>query len=256
MFVPVDYIVHLEAEPVAQDVDGRILERLLADGVRCRAPVSGTVYGTLLNDRAALDAMGDLVNAAPYKAPPKAPVLYVKPRNTLVGHGASVVVPDDEAGVQVGGSLGIVIGRTACRVSVDDALSYVSGYTTVADLCVPHASVYRPAVRYRARDGSCVIGPAVIARRHVSNPDDLRIVVQVGGREPFVASTASSIRSVAQLIADVTDFMTLAPDDVLTLGVPHGSPIVRSGEVVSVSIDGMVPVQFSTVAPGKAGDEQ
>ena len=256
LFAPVDYMIQPESEPLARDVDAQTLARLLAGGAKCRAPVSGTVYGTLLNDRAALDALGDLVNAAPYKAPPKAPVLYVKPRNTLVGHGAVVAIPDVEEGVQVGGSLGIVIGRTACGVSVDEALSFVAGYTTVADLCVPHASVYRPSVRFRARDGFCVIGPAVVARQHVPNPGALRIVVQVEGSEPFVASTATSIRSAAALIADVTDFMTLAPGDVLTLGVPHGSPIVRAGQTVSVSIDGWAPLQFSTAAIGSAGGGQ
>jgi 5-oxopent-3-ene-1,2,5-tricarboxylate decarboxylase/2-hydroxyhepta-2,4-diene-1,7-dioate isomerase len=252
MFALDDHRIHLAAEPLARDVDARTVSALLASGTACRPPVDGTVYGTLLNDRAALDALGDAVNAAPYKAAPKAPVLYVKPRNTFAGHRASVVVPDDEQGVQVGGSLGVVIGRTACRVSVESAFSYVAGYTIVADLCVPHESVYRPSVRFRARDGFCVIGPAVVARRHVANPDALRVAISIEGKEPFIANTSTSIRNVARLIADVTDFMTLAPGDVLTFGVPHGAPIAHVGDEISIAIGDWPPLCFSMTA--KEGD--
>jgi 5-oxopent-3-ene-1,2,5-tricarboxylate decarboxylase / 2-hydroxyhepta-2,4-diene-1,7-dioate isomerase len=248
MFVLADHRIQLEQEPLARDVDARTVSALLAGGAACRPPVRGSIYGTLLNDRAALDALGDAVNAAPYKAPPKAPVLYVKPRNTFAGHRASIVVPNDEEGVQVGGSLGIVIGRTACRVSVDNALEHVAGYTIVADLCVPHEIVYRPSVRFRARDGFCVTGPAVVARRHVSDPDALPIAIRIEGKATFEASTATSIRNVARLLADVTDFMTLAPGDVLTLGVPHGAPIAHVGDEISIAIGDMPPLSFSMKA--------
>jgi 5-oxopent-3-ene-1,2,5-tricarboxylate decarboxylase / 2-hydroxyhepta-2,4-diene-1,7-dioate isomerase len=252
MYVLADHRIHLEAEPLARDVDAREAGALLARGARCRPPVGGAVYGTLLNDRAALEALGDAVNAAPYKAPPRAPVLYVKPRNTFAGHGAQVVVPDDEAGVQIGGSLGIVIGRTACRVSAEDALAFVAGYTIVADLCVPHASVYRPSVRFRARDGFCVIGPAVVARRHVDHADALGIAINIEGKETFRANTSASIRNVARLLADVTDFMTLAPGDVITLGVPHGAPVAHAGDTIHVEIDGLPPLGFSMTTNGGA----
>src|SRR5262245_61559908 len=65
-------------------------------------PVQGTVYGTLLNHADALAALGDRVHVAPYKAPPRAPILYIKPRNTLVGHRQAVVVPRDTPEVEIG----------------------------------------------------------------------------------------------------------------------------------------------------------
>lgn len=252
MFVLADHRIHLEGQALARDVGAREAGALLASGVRCRPPVDGTVYGTLLNDRAALEALGDAVNAAPYKAPPKAPVLYVKPRNTHAGHGAQIVVPENEAGVQIGGSLGIVIGRTACRVGIDEALDFVAGYTIVADLCVPHASVYRPSVRFRACDGFCVIGPAVVVREQMDNADASNITISISGKETFRANTSTSIRSVARLLADVTDFMTLSPGDVITLGVPHEAPIAHAGDTVRVEIDGLPSLDFSMVATGGA----
>lgn len=255
MFSVADHLLHVEGEALPRDVDATAVRALLATGVRCRAPVSGAVYGTLLNDRAALEALGDAVNAPPYKAPPRAPILYLKPRNTLAGHAAQVVVPGDE-GVQVGASLGIVIGRTATRVAVKDAFDYVAGYTLVADLSVPHASVYRPSVRFRARDNFCVIGPAVLARRHVADPDRLAIAVNVAGGPAFTANTATCVRGVAQLLADVTDFMTLPAGDVITLGVPHGAPVVHAGERATLAIGDWAPLAIDFVAPAQSQQAQ
>ena len=249
MFVLADHLLHPEGDALPRDVDAHTAAALLARGIACRAPVSGAVYGTLLNDPATLKALGDALHEAPYKAPPNAPVLYLKPRNTLAGHRARVVVPDDAEGVQVGASLGIVIGRTATRVSVARAFDHVAGYTAVADLSVPHGSVYRPSVRFRARDGFCVMGPAVIAARHVTTPDALPITVNIPGQAAFTASTGSTVRNVAQLIADVTDFMTLSAGDVLTLGVPHDSPVAHAGDEAVISIGAWPPLNVSfTVA--------
>ncbi|CAB3666050.1 Homoprotocatechuate catabolism bifunctional isomerase/decarboxylase [Paraburkholderia sediminicola] len=256
MFALADHLLHPEGDALPRDVDAHTVAALLARGIACRAPVSGAVYGTLLNDRAALAALGETVHAAPYKTPPKAPILYLKPRNTFAGHRARVVVPDDALGVEVGASLGIVIGRTATRVSADQALDYVAGYTLVADLSVPHASVYRPSVRFRARDGFCVIGPAVVAARHIAAPDNLAITVSLPEREVFTASTASSVRNVAQLLADVTDFMTLSAGDVITLGVPHGSPVAHIGDTATLSIGGLPSLEVSFVGAAEQDGEQ
>ncbi|WP_025599943.1 fumarylacetoacetate hydrolase family protein [Burkholderia sp. WSM2230] len=256
MFALADYLLHPEGDALPRDVDAHTAAALLARGMACRPPVSGSVYGTLLNDRAAIAALGDAMHAAPYKAPPKAPVLYLKPRNTLAGHRAKVVVPDDSVGVEVGVSLGIVIGRTATRVCAERSLDYIAGYTVVADLSVPHASVYRPSVRFRARDGFCVIGPAVVAARHVANPDELAIAVSLNGRHAFAASTASSVRKAAVLLADVTEFMTLARGDVITTGVPHGSPIAHIGDEATLSIGGLPPLRVSFVGATQLDGEQ
>ncbi|HYS68118.1 MAG TPA: fumarylacetoacetate hydrolase family protein [Paraburkholderia sp.] len=256
MFALADHLLHPESEALPRDVDAQTVAALLTRGLACRAPVCGAVYGTLLNDRAALDALGDAMHAPPYKAPPKAPVLYLKPRNTLAGHRARVLVPDDALGVEVGASLGIVIGRTATRLSAERAFDYIAGYTLVADLSVPHASVYRPSVRFRARDGFCVIGPALVAARHVAAPDDLEIKVSLNGRDTFTASTASSVRNVAQLLADVTDFMTLSAGDVITLGVPRGSPVAHIGETATLSIGRLPPLEVSFIGTQEQAGEQ
>ena len=213
---------------------------------------SGTVYGTLLNDRDALAALGAAVHEAPYKAPPKSVVLYLKPRNTVAGPGDEVTVPADAPELEVGASVGLVIGRTACRLREVDALEHLAGYVIVADIGVPHSSFYRPQVRFKARDGTCPIGPRVVAPAAIGDIGRLGIRVYVDGRLAQQASTAGWIRPAARLLSDVTDFMTLRPGDVLMTGVPHGAPRVRAGQRVAIEIDGLGRLENRFVAEPEA----
>ena len=93
--------------------------------------LSGVVYGTLMNHAPALAALGAAASEAPYKAPPQAPVLYIKPRNTLAVEGAAVEVPVGVPELEVGAALGLVIGQTACRLTRENALAHLAGYTVV-----------------------------------------------------------------------------------------------------------------------------
>ena len=199
-------------------------------------PVGGTVYGTLLNHREALTALGDQVNAAPYKAPPKAPILYIKPRNTWAQSGDAVVVPSDAHELQMGATLGLVIGRTACKVTAANALDHVAGYVVVNDISVPHDSFYRPSMRFKCRDGSCPMG-AYVPRDAVANPDALAVTVAIDGVVVQHTDTGGRVRSVAQLLADVTEFMTLNPGDILSIGVAAHAPLAHAGQRVIITIE-------------------
>jgi 5-oxopent-3-ene-1,2,5-tricarboxylate decarboxylase / 2-hydroxyhepta-2,4-diene-1,7-dioate isomerase len=201
------------------------------------APVSGTIYGTLLNYKGSLAALGAEVNEAPYKEPPKAPILYIKPVNTIIGYGMSIPLPIGVPELEVGAALGVVIGRNASRVKEDEAMEYVAGYTVVNDISVPHKSVYRPAISQKSRDGFCPVGPWVIERDAVANPDALGIRVFVNGELRQENTTENLIRSVSHLIADISDFMTLSVGDMLLVGVPENAPIVQVGDRIRIEID-------------------
>ena len=209
----------------------------------------GSVYGTLLNHHDALTALGNTVNEPPYKAAPKAPILYIKPRNTWLEAGEAIVVPAGVAELEIGATLGLVIGRPACRVSASNALSCLAGYVIVNDVSVPHASYYRPSLRFKARDTFCPIGPFV-ARDAIGSPDALAIVVSIDGETVQRASTAGLIRSAARLIAEVSEFMTLSPGDVLSVGVAAGAPRARAGQRVSIAIDGLGRLDNPLIAEG------
>ena len=201
-------------------------------------PSGGTVYGTLLNHREALVALGDQVNSAPYKAPPKAPILYIKPRNTWAKSGDAVPVPSDAHELQMGAALGLVIGRTACKVSVTNALDYVAGYVVLNDISVPHESFYRPSMRFKCRDGFCPMG-AYVSRDAVNHPDALAVTVAIDGVVVQHTDTGGRVRPVAQLLADVTEFMTLNPGDILSIGVAANAPLAQAGQRVTITIAGV-----------------
>ena len=201
--------------------------------------LSGTVYGALFNHRSVLAALGLAVNQPPYGAPPKAPVLFVKPPNTLAVSGSVVRIPPATPELEIGAAVGVVIGRTACRVSESSALDFVAGYLIVADVSIPHSSYHRPAVRFKARDGFCPLGPQVTARAAAPKTDALTIRTHVDGVLVQSASTADLIRPAERLLADVTDFMTLSPGDVLALGAAGPAPRARAGQIVTIDVDGL-----------------
>ena len=194
----------------------------------------GQVYGVLHNDARGLTALGDAVNQAPYKAAPQSVVLYNKPRNTFVNDGGAIVAPRGVGELQVGAALGIVIGDVATRLTLDNALQAVAGYTVVADASVPHAVFYRPSLRLKAFDASCGIGAQV---RQNKNPDALTVRTYLNDELAQEYNTAIFTRGVAQLLVDVTEFMTLQQGDILMLGVAHPPVLAQVGDRVNIEIE-------------------
>jgi 5-oxopent-3-ene-1,2,5-tricarboxylate decarboxylase/2-hydroxyhepta-2,4-diene-1,7-dioate isomerase len=212
-------------------------------------PVSGAVYAVLLNHRAALDALGAAVDDKPYSKPPVAPVLYLRPANTWSGGGATVSLPADIDEVDVEATFGVVFDRAASHVSIADALDHVGGYVVVADLTVPHASVYRPAIRQRNRDGFCVFGPVVEAESIASlDLKALKVETTIDGESAAAATTDGLVRDVSTLIADISAFMRFDAGDVLLVGA-IGKPVrARRGDEVRVEIDGLGVVSLTIAA--------
>jgi 5-oxopent-3-ene-1,2,5-tricarboxylate decarboxylase/2-hydroxyhepta-2,4-diene-1,7-dioate isomerase len=209
-------------------------------------PTRGAVYGVLLNYRGALDALGIIGGTS--CVPPRAPCLFVKPANTWIAYGDPIPVPQDVESIEAGAALGIVMGRTASRVAAVDALNFVAGYTIVNDICESHRGYDRPATRQRCRDGFCAIGPWVVPRQSIPSPDSLTMRVRVNGVLRAENTTASTIRSVATLIADVTEFVTLSAGDVLHTGVPENAPGIVAGDRVRIEFDGIGALENRVVA--------
>ncbi|MGS0891054.1 fumarylacetoacetate hydrolase family protein [Burkholderia stagnalis] len=207
----------------------------------------GTVYGALLNERAALDALGDAVNAPPYGRPPRAPILYLKPANTHAPDGAAVVVPSGVDALEIGASVAVVFARRATRVPTARALDYVHGFTLASDVSVPHPDYYRPAVRFKCRDGFCPLGPAIVPAAALADVDAIGLTVRIDGTVAASASTATLIRPVRELIADVTAFMSFDAGDVLLLGVAGGAPRARAGSTIEIVADGLGTLRHTLI---------
>ena len=181
--------------------------------------------------------MGGQLVQDPYKAPPQAPILYIKPPNTWSCEGAKIRVPNGTAQLKMGGTLGIVIGRAACNVRESEALDYVCGWIVVNDVSIPHESYYRPAIKQRCRDGFCPMGS--IAPREALDPALACIEIFVNGQLEAKAAAEDLIRPVPRLIADVTEFMTLRSGDILLIGEPGNAPLAGPGDRVRVEIHGV-----------------
>lgn len=197
----------------------------------------GTVYGTLLNFRREFELWAPKMTEAPYKAPPKAPVLYVKTANTFAANGAAVGVPE---AVEIGATVGLVIGeggRPGAAALFDD-------------LSLPHASYYRPAIRYRNRDGFLVCGPVPAPAPEVSL-NALRIEVRLNGALVQTVDLGTLVRDVPTLLADVAEFMTLQPGDVLLVGTDCQAdgtrPRAAAGDRVEISAVGFATLSHTLV---------
>ena len=208
--------------------------------------VSGTAYGVILNDAVSVQKIGSL-EAAPYKGAPKAPVLYIKPANTRAACGATVDLPSGANSVEVAATVGLVIGRAAARVSAATALDHVSGLVLAADLSLPHASYYRPAIKEKCFDGSLPLSSV----KPLVDIAGLTLVTEIDGEVVDRRPLNDLIREPAQLLADVSEWMTLNAGDVLLVGVRYQAPQAKAGSTVRISTDGLGSLQF-TIAEGVA----
>lgn len=206
--------------------------------------VNSKLVCVALNDKAQLAALDGTFNEAPYKKPPTQPVLYYKPRNTWSVDGAEVEWAkdfdgNDVAAMAVGASLGVVIGKETCRVSADEALEYVGGYTIVSDFSLPEESYYRPDIKGKCLDTSAPVGPEIVAADKVANPSALTVTVSVNGEQKSVFELANMERSIAELISIISRIMTLQAGEIIAVGFAGDRVAVAKGDKVEASIEGV-----------------
>lgn len=243
---------HAQQVPLKVDCEQGLIEK---DGqkrsiseVSWNPPIAGTVYGVLLNYRGKWAEWEDRLHEAPYNEPPRAPILFMKPSNTVTGCNEPIPLPTGESSLQMGASLAIVIGRTATRVQAKDAFDYIEGYTIANDVSIPHTSIHRPAIAEKARDGFCPVGPWVVAKEAVTDPSNLQVRVYINDQLKQENNTRNLLRGIPQLIEDVTEFMTLHKGDLLLVGKPENAPLARAGDRVRIEISHVGVLENSIVA--------
>jgi 5-oxopent-3-ene-1,2,5-tricarboxylate decarboxylase/2-hydroxyhepta-2,4-diene-1,7-dioate isomerase len=183
------------------------------------------VYGTLLNFRGELEALGARMDEPPYQAPPKAPVLYIKPANTWSVDGATIAVPANVPEVEIGATVGMVMR----------APGQVDGYVLMNDLSVPHASFFRPPVRFKCLDGFLGVGAHVVPVWEAGDPSQFRLEVRINGELKQTVDFGGLVRDARRLLADVGEFMTLGAGEVLMLGCAAGRPLARVGDRIEIA---------------------
>jgi len=198
--------------------------------------IPGTIYGVVLNDGDECARLGDALSADPYKAPPQAPVVYIKPRLCVTLGGAPVPLPQGEERLRAGATLGLLFVSDACRILPGEAMDHVGGACLALDIAVPFANYYRPPIAQICRDGFLPLGtmgaPVL--------PDE--IVTEVDGKVVHSWSLAQLVRGPSQLISDLSQFMTLRAGDLLLVGLPGDAPLVGQGQTVHVRAPGLAPI--------------
>ena len=186
----------------------------------------GTVYGTLMNFRGELEALGTQVNEPPYKAPPQAPVLYVKPANTWTENGGTIRLPAGVTEVEVGATVAMVM----------KSAREVEGYVLMNDLRLPQDNFFRPPVKFNALDGFLGIGDRIRARNEAGDPAVFKLEVRINGELKQTVRFSQMVRPADKLLADVSEFMTLGEGDMLMLGCDAGRPRAKAGDRIDISM--------------------
>jgi 2-keto-4-pentenoate hydratase/2-oxohepta-3-ene-1,7-dioic acid hydratase in catechol pathway len=178
---------------------------------------------------------------------PKAPLLFAKWPNTLIGDGEPIVVPPEATEVDYEAELGVVIGSTARRVSEAAALDHVEGYICVNDVTARDMQFGDGQwTRGKSLDTFCPVGPRLVPREEIADPQKLAIRCILNGEAMQDSSTDQMIFSVAEIIAYVSQIITLEAGDLIATGTPAGVGIFRDpkvllkeGDEVSVEIEGL-----------------
>ncbi len=180
--------------------------------------------------------------------PPARPVVFAKFANALA-HPGDVITWYADVTQQVDweAELGVVIGKPCYRVSQEDALAYVGGYTCVNDVSARDIQLTDSAKQFtlgKTLDGFCPIGPCLVTADEIPDPQNLAIRCRVNSNVVQNSNTREMIFGVAALVSYLSKFMTLMPGDLIATGTPPGvgmgmkPPVwLKDGDEVTVEIE-------------------
>ena len=183
---------------------------------------------------------------------PQQPIVFMKPTSTVIGPDQPIGIPaacDRGPEVDYEGELAVVIGRAAYNVEVSKALEYVFGYTCANDVSARRWQKRGGGgqwVRGKSFDTFCPLGPALVTKDEIPDPQRLAIVTTLNGETVQNSTTADMIFSVAELISFLSRDTTLLPGTVILTGTPPGVGVARKpavflkpGDRVTVHIEGI-----------------
>ena len=169
---------------------------------------------------------------------PAHPSYFLKPSSSVAPSGGTVERPDGTELLAFEGEIALVIGTAARRVPLDQAWDHVAWVTAANDLGLYdlRANDKGSNVRSKGGDGFTPVGPGLLDARAV-DPDALRLRAWVNGELRQDDTTAGLLFTLPQLVADLSQHLTLEPGDVILTGTPAGSSVVVPGDVVEVEVD-------------------
>lgn len=194
---------------------------------------------------------------------PKMPILFMKATTAVCGPNDTVVIPRGSVKSDWEVELGVVIGDVARDVSVEQALNHVAGYAVINDLSerefqLEHGGQW---VKGKSADTFGPIGPWLVTRDEIADPQNLSMWLEVNGHRYQNGSTRTMVFGVAELVSHISRYMTLMPGDVISTGTPPGvglgqkPPVyLKPGDVMELEIEGLGRQRQPVVAhPRDAG---
>ncbi len=179
---------------------------------------------------------------------PDRALLFLKPPNTLAGHGDTITLPAEKDRIDYEAELGVVIGDQCRNVPESEAMDVVAGFTCVDDLSNRDDQRQEQNwVRGKAFDGACPIGPVLATPEEV--PANAAVRSRVNGELKQDGSRSQLIFSVPELIAEITTYLTLEPGDVIATGTPEGVGPLEDGDAVEVEVEGVGTLEHKVRIP-------
>jgi 2-keto-4-pentenoate hydratase/2-oxohepta-3-ene-1,7-dioic acid hydratase in catechol pathway len=179
---------------------------------------------------------------------PDKPVVFAKYPNTIIGPGAPIRIPPIAEQIDYEAELAVVIGRRARNVPESEALEYVFGYTNSNDVSARDLQFSEGGqwTRSKSIDTFLPLGPYVATRDEIPDPQDLYIRAILNGEVVQDGTTSRMIFPVSELVAFLSQGMTLEPGDIIITGTPPGVGMARDpqlwmkpGDEVSIEIEGL-----------------
>jgi 2,4-diketo-3-deoxy-L-fuconate hydrolase len=193
---------------------------------------------------------------------PKEPIVFFKANSCIQGPDDDVMLPKGSVKSDWEVELGVVIGKRASYVSQKEALDHVAGYCLVNDVSEREYQLERGGTWDKGKgcDTFGPIGPWLVTRDEVPNPQKLDMWLDVNGVRMQTGNTKTMIFSVAKLVSYVSSIMTLMPGDVITTGTPPGvgmgkkphSIFLKRGDVMTLGIEGLGSQKQKVVAYKKS----
>lgn len=179
---------------------------------------------------------------------PDRPLLFLKPPNTLAGHGDTVTLPAGKDRLDHEAELAVVIGEQCRHVAAEDAMDVVAGFTCLNDISNRDDQNRETNwVRGKAFDGAAPIGPVVADPEHV--PDDAAVRLRVNGELRQEGSRDQLFFDVPTLVEEITTYMTLEPGDIISTGTPAGVGPLEDGDHVAVEVEGVGTLEHTVRIP-------
>jgi 2-keto-4-pentenoate hydratase/2-oxohepta-3-ene-1,7-dioic acid hydratase in catechol pathway len=189
---------------------------------------------------------------------PQEPVIFFKATSAIIGPNDTVEIPRGSVKTDWEVELGVVIGKEAKYISEAEAMDHVAGYCVVNDLSERDFQLHRSGqwVKGKSADTFGPIGPWLVTRDEVADPQNLPMYLEVNGHRYQDGSTRTMHFGVATVISHLSQFMSLQPGDVISTGTPPGvgmgqNPQVylKPGDTMELGIEGL-GVQKQNVIAG------